>query len=245
MPVGNQPGMQCAEFDALLADALDGTLSGSGLMRFETHKSGCASCAAMFEEVNAGMKMLHALPEVEAPSYLVNSILAATTGVHASEVQAVQESLSWHERLREKLAGALRPLAVVVQPKFAMSFGMAVFTMSLALNITGFKMSSLRHVDLRPSAIVRNYYETSGRLVKYYENIRFVYEIETRVREFKRATSPDTPADQNKDQKDKKKNGEPDQRNYQNFSREDSHPVLASCPACALSDWISPYRREA
>ena len=40
--------------------------------------------------------------------------------------------------------------------------------------------------DMRPSTIKRNYYETSGRVVKYYDNIRFVYEIESRVREFKR-----------------------------------------------------------
>ena len=52
------------------------------------------------------------------------------------------------------------------------------------------RLSDLRHVDLRPSAIRRNYYETSGRVVKYYENIRFVYEIQARVRQFKEATAP-------------------------------------------------------
>ena len=71
-----------------------------------------------------------------------------------------------------------------------MSFGMAFFSLSISLSLAGVKLSDLRHVDLRPSAIKRNYYETSGKVVKYYENIRFVYEIESRVREFKRATTP-------------------------------------------------------
>ena len=57
---------------------------------------------------------------------------------------------------------------------------MAFFSLSISLSLAGVKVSDVRHVDLRPSAIKRTYYETSGRVVKYYENIRFVYEIESR-----------------------------------------------------------------
>ena len=53
-----------------------------------------------------------------------------------------------------------------------------------------------------PVAIKRTYYETTGRVVKYYENIRFVYEIESRVREFKRVTAPPEPSP--KEQKQRK-----------------------------------------
>ena len=42
----NQPGMQCAEVEALLAEALDGTLHGSQLAAFEAHQQVCASCRA-------------------------------------------------------------------------------------------------------------------------------------------------------------------------------------------------------
>ena len=80
------------------------------------------------------------------------------------------------------------------QPRFAMSFGMAFFSLSISLSLAGVKVSDVRHVDLRPSAIKRTYYETTGRVVKYYENIRFVYEIESRVREFKRVTAPPEPS---------------------------------------------------
>ncbi len=85
-----------------------------------------------------------------------------------------------------------------------MSFGMAFFSLSISLSLAGVKLSDVRHADLRPSAIKRNYYETSGRVVKYYENIRFVYEIESRVREFKRATTPAEPAPQKKEQSEER-----------------------------------------
>ncbi len=41
-------------------------------------------------------------------------------------------------------------------------------------------------MSLRPAAIRHTYYNTQARVVRYYENIRFVYEVESRVRELKR-----------------------------------------------------------
>ena len=119
-----------------------------------------------------------------------------------------------------------------------MSFGMAFFTLSVTMSLAGVKLSDLRHVDLRPSAIRRSYYETSGRVVKYYENIRFVYEIESRVRQFKEATAPAQPQPEqqnnnNNDRKDKTKDntsGQPEQKQERNYSQEGNQPVFASLP---------------
>jgi hypothetical protein len=116
-----------------------------------------------------------------------------------------------------------------------MSFGMAFFTLSVTLSLAGVKLSDLRHMDLRPSAIRRTYYETTGKVVKYYENIRFVYEIESRVRQFKEAATPaEPPAEQqnNNDRKNKTKNdnsGQPEQKQERNnYSREGNQPIFAS-----------------
>jgi hypothetical protein len=93
-------------------------------------------------------------------------------------------------------------------------------------------LGDLRHTDLRPSAIKRNYYETSGKVVKYYENIRFVYEIESRVREFKRATMPAerAPREQEKEKTPKNDNtsGQPEPRQDRNYSQEGTQPIMAS-----------------
>src|SRR5207244_3785030 len=100
------------------------------------------------------------------------------------------------------------------------------------LNVAGVKASDLRHVDLRPSALVRNYHTTTGRVVKYYENIRFVYEIESKVREFKRATTPAEPAPRQEQPRRDNNNtsGQPEQRQERNYSQEENQPVLASAP---------------
>src|SRR5205814_9255094 len=121
-----------------------------------------------------------------------------------------RESTSLVDRLRSWGAMIAAPIiGVARQPRFAMSFGMAFFTLSVTLSLAGVKLSDVRHLDLRPSAVRRTYYETTGRVVKYYENIRFVYEIESRVRQFKEATAPvEPPSDQpnNNDKKDKSNN---------------------------------------
>jgi hypothetical protein len=125
-------------------------------------------------------------------------------------------------------------IGIARQPKFAMSFGMAFFTLSVTLSFTGVKLGDLRRIDLRPSAMRRTYYETSGRVVKYYENIRFVYEIESRVRQFKQATTPAEEPEKrkNNNRKENKDNtsGRPDQKQERNYSQEGEQPVFASLP---------------
>ena len=121
----------------------------------------------------------------------------------------------------------------------------------MSLSLAGVRLSDLRHVDLRPSAIRRSYYETSGRVVKYYQNIRFVYEIESRVRQFKEATAPAEPRTEpqnnnNNDQKDKTKNdtsGQPEQKQERNYSREGNQPVFASLPNDPPVVTVTTYRR--
>jgi len=238
-------GMQCAEFDALLTDALDGTLGGTKRIRFDAHRADCQACSAMFAETQAGLSWLKDLPEVDPPAGFVERVLIATTGMAPQMETEIRQS--WVDRLRERMPKSLRPVwTTVMHPRFAMSFGMAFFSITLVLNVTGLRLSTLKQVDLRPSALVRGYYETSGKLVKYYENIRFVYELETRVRELKRATTPaDDKPDQKKDQSNDKKGNEPDQRNYQNYSLDDSHAVLASSRGGKLVDpWLTTQRRQ-
>jgi hypothetical protein len=128
------------------------------------------------------------------------------------------------------------------QPRFAMSFGMAFFSLSVTLSIAGVRVGDLAHLDLRPSAIKRTYYQTTAKVVKYYENIRVVYEVESRVREFKKAT---TPAEQPEPKKDRKNDtsGQPDQKQQRNYSQGENAPILASIPALPPVVTVTTYRR--
>jgi len=226
--------MQCSEFDALLSQAIDGTLSGDRLMAFEAHGRECKLCGPLLEEAEAGRSWLKALGEVEPPLELVNNILLATTGVLPARDRAAGQT--WLGRIKELAELIVSPIvAVARQPRFAMSFGMAFFTLSVSLSLAGVKVSDISHVDLRPSAVRRTYYETSGRVVKYYENIRFVYEIESRVQQFKRATAPAEPPreqpnnNQRKENKDNR-SGQPEQKQERNFSQGEGTLIYASLP---------------
>jgi len=126
-----------------------------------------------------------------------------------------------------------------------MSFGMAFFSLSIAMSVAGVKPSDLKQVDLRPSALKRTYYTTTAKVVKYYENIRFVYEIESRVREFKRVTTPAEPAPRREKEKNHKNDtsGQPEQRQERNYSREENQPVLASSVDDPTVVTVTTYRR--
>ncbi len=73
-----------------------------------------------------------------------------------------------------------------------MTAAMAFFSIALTLNLTGIKLTELRAADLRPSrlraTLTRQYYSTNEQVMKYYENLRLVYEMEARVRELRRST---------------------------------------------------------
>jgi hypothetical protein len=234
MPDHTSIGMQCHEFDGLVSDALDGVLTGSKLDTFHAHARTCSACGPLLAEVTAGRNWLKDLTEVEPPVSLVNNILASTTGVDTQRlrvnVSAPQPRIGWIERAQAWASASLQPIwGTVRQPRFAMSFGMAFFSLSVALSVLGVKPADLRQVSLRPSAVRHAYYNTQARVVRYYENIRFVYEVESRVRELKRNVAPAEPAPVKKDHKNDTTQ-QPEQKQDRNYSQNENHLILARAP---------------
>lgn len=252
MPEQTSNGMQCHEFDILLADAFDGILSGSQLDRFQAHARACPACGPLFADAKAGRDWLKSLTEVEPPAGLVENILASTTGIATSRLRhlalSARPRTSWLERLQASIAGLVDPIwATVRQPRFAMSFGMAFFSLSAVLSIAGIRPADVRQVSLRPAAIRHAYYSTQARVIRYYENIRFVYEVESRVREFKRATTPAEPAPEKQKERKNDTSGEPEQKQERNYSQSDNHLILAGAPLAPSDDLpvvsVTTYRR--
>ena len=235
MPDQTRNGMQCHEFDGLLSDALDGVLTGLQLDAFQAHARSCSVCGPLLVEVEAGRNWLKDLTEVEPPATLVTNILASTTGVDTQRlrvnVSAPQPRITWVEKAQAWASAAMQPIwATVRQPRFAMSFGMAFFSLSVALSVLGVKPADLRQVSLRPAALRHTYYNAQARVVRYYENIRFVYEVESRVREFKRSVTPAEPApDAEKEKKDHKNDTtqQPEQKQERNYTQTENHLILA------------------
>ena len=231
MPDDTKHGAKCTEFEALLSDAIEGRLTGTGKDSFDAHRRTCAVCAPLFADAAAGRELMRSLEPVEPPAHLVHNILVATSGVLSTRTvtAGVASATPRGERLREWWDSWFTPVAAFVrQPRFAMSFGMIFFSFSLALSAAGFKASDVAKIDLRPAAVRHAYNDAQIKVVQYYENIRFVYEIESKVRELKRATTPAEPAPQQ--QKDHKNDtsGQPEQRQDRNYSMEQGETILAA-----------------
>jgi hypothetical protein len=185
----------CGHWETLLADALDGLLKPEDEAIFTAHMAACPACTALFEEARRGREWLEFLsPEPEVPEGLLERILAQTGpgqiegfGLNDpnSDVLPVTQGLvpTW----QPGFYGQVRRYA---QPRLLMTFAMAFFSIALTLHLTDVRLSGLRLSDLRPSAI-RSFMErritmASTPIIRYYDHLRFVYEVESRMRELRR-----------------------------------------------------------
>jgi hypothetical protein len=236
MPEHTSNGMRCNEFDPLLSDALDGVLSGAELDRFQAHARACPACGPLLAEVQAGRNWLKGLTEVEPPAGLVANILASTTGVDTQRlratVRAAQPRIPWLEHVQASwLEPVFAPIwAAVRQPRFALSFAMAFFALSVGLTVAGIKPADLSKIDLRPAAIRHTYYATEARIVRYYDNVRLVYEMQAAVRGIKRNLAPAEPGPAKRKEHKNDTSQHPELKQERNYSQTDNHVILAGAP---------------
>jgi len=183
---------ECGHWETLLADALDGLLKPEDEAVFSAHMATCAACTALFEEARRGREWLEFLsPEPEVPEGLLDRILAQTGpgqvagyGLVADGSNVVPMPQPWQ---RPGFMGQIRRFA---EPRLLMTAAMAFFSIALTLNLTNVKLSSLRLSDLKPSSI-RSFVErrvtmASTPIVRYYDHLRFVYEVESTMRQLRR-----------------------------------------------------------
>jgi hypothetical protein len=98
---------------------------------------------------------------------------------------------------RSRVASAVRTSAfaqVILQPRLAMTAAMAFFSIALTMDLTGVRLRDLHASDLRPENLQRSFYQANARVVRYYEGLRVVYELESRVHDLQSASGDDTPA---------------------------------------------------
>ncbi len=116
-------------------------------------------------------------------------------------------------RSRADLRPRLRALThAVLQPRFMMTAAMAFFSIALTLNVSGVHLDQIHASDLRPSSLRRDFYQANAHVVRYYDNLRVVYELESRVHDLQRTSdensaAPAYPADE---KAPKPKDGAPD-----------------------------------
>jgi hypothetical protein len=194
-PLG-EPGrtLRCDEWENLLADALDGTLSVADQAAFTRHQNDCALCAQMFKETDQGKAWMQYLTvEPEVPAGLLGKILARTSETAGMGIQPGVPVPGRTLPARPWRRVMLPAVRQILEPRLMMTAAMAFFSIALTLNLTGIKLTQLRAQDFQPARLranlTRTFYSTNEQVTKYYENLRVVYEMESRVRELRRATA--------------------------------------------------------
>lgn len=172
--------MTCAEADILLADYVDGNLHGERKSALETHIAGCTQCREMESDVRAAAGFLARAEVVQAPPELVTRILFHMPRGKAESVPA---------RPRGRMSRWLRAVwEPILQPRFVMGMAMTILSFSMLGRFTGISVRQLNPADLNPvkvwTATEDQIHRAWNRVVKYYENIRLVYEIQSRLKEW-------------------------------------------------------------
>lgn len=198
--------LTCVQCERMIQDAIDGALLPEDQTQFDLHLAGCPSCSRVYNDALEGLSFLADLKSdpPEPSSLLLSRILAQTSGDpqvalplrrgetilvglprndypagHLATVLPFRQPdrRKWYQRLAH---GA-------TQPRFAMTAAMAFFSIALTMNLFGISPRDFRLSSLKPSNINHSFWAGRSRVVRYYDNLRIVYELESRVNEMRQA----------------------------------------------------------
>ena len=170
--------MNCAELESILADYIDGTLNGAERAALEQHASSCAVCQEFIADVTGAMTFLKGAEDIEPPPTLITRI------AYQAPRSRMREPFDKQGFLSRVAAKWLQP---ILQPRLVMGMAMTVLSFAMLERCTGVKVQRVQPADLNPVKVWANVEEKAvrvkDRLVKNYDNLRVVYEIETRLKD--------------------------------------------------------------
>ncbi|HYZ84287.1 MAG TPA: zf-HC2 domain-containing protein [Bryobacteraceae bacterium] len=171
--------LRCGEFEVLLCDYLDGTLDPEIRAALEQHRDSCAACAEMFADVTGAVTFMERAESAEPPAELLTRI---SFHIPTNQSEGLKAS-GW----RSWFGGWLQP---VLQPKFAMGMAMTILSFSMLGRFAGIEIQQLKPSDLSPvkvwEAADDKLHRAWARGVKYYESLKIVYEVRSRLSEWSR-----------------------------------------------------------
>lgn len=168
--------MNCADLEILLCDYVDGTLSAEQKTAVERHLAECASCAELARDAAGAVAFMERAAVVEPPAELLTRIL-----FELPSAKQVHGGGFW-SRLK------VRWIEPVLQPRFAMGMAMTVLSFAMLGRFAGIEIRKLQPSDLNPvkvwATVEDRAVRTWERGVKYYQSMRLVYDVQTRLNEW-------------------------------------------------------------
>ena len=175
--------MNCAELEILICDYVDGTLSTAQKAVVETHLKDCPACAELARDSAEAVAFMERASDVEPPPELITRILFDAPRAQAKIVKAEK---GWLGRL----------VTPILQPRFVMGAAMTVLSFSMLTRFV--PVRQLKSADLRPSEVWASLDDRShrawARTVKYYENLKVVYQVQTLLRDWQQQSEDRKPA---------------------------------------------------
>jgi anti-sigma factor RsiW len=203
----------CFVCEAMLPEAVDGTLSDAEQRAFDKHVAGCIECSNELAEARRGAAWLGMLKtqSPEPPANLLEKILAETSGAATQVVLPVRAYQpvwapmpppprpTWGARwvmARQQFSDtfSIENARASFPPRMAMTAAMAFFSIALTLNLTGVKLSNLRASSFTPSSLHRTAADASASATRMFQNNRAVYQVESRLSELRKDDAPGDPS---------------------------------------------------
>jgi hypothetical protein len=174
--------LRCLDIEPLLADYVDNTLSAADRATVERHLVDCPVCKEFAADLVAITGFVAKVPAVEPPAALVTKIIFETqSGRHGTFVKE-----NWFQRLLKPLVSPFS------QPRLAMGMALTILSFSMVARLAGFQVTDIKATDLQPTRvwmeIENRTLRTWDQLVKKYENLKLVIEIQQRLNEMKDAS---------------------------------------------------------
>jgi hypothetical protein len=177
--------MNCADVEIPICDYVDGTLTAEQKSAVERHLAQCPACAELARDSAAAVAFMERAADVEPPPELITRILFDAPW---------SESKTKPKSARSWLAGILSP---ILQPRFAMGMAMTILSLSMLARFVA-PVRQLQLSDLEPAKVWAGFedraYRAWGRTVKFYDNLKFVYQIQTTLREWQQQAEEQQPA---------------------------------------------------
>ncbi len=190
--------VDCTALEQRLAEWTEESLPAAAAAAMQAHAAQCEDCSLLLVQARQGHDWLGLLRQqaVEPPAGLVEAIVTRTSGAIAPLAATPQLASDAVVTPYPHRFGSIAPLAAlrrtIFDPRIALTAAMAFFSISLTLNLLGVRLGAIRASDLTPDGLhrllTRQYVQASANVVRYYENLRFVYEVESSVRELRRAS---------------------------------------------------------
>lgn len=177
--------MNCAEIEILICEYVDGTLDAARKAAVESHLAECPACAELARDSAAAVAFIERAAAVEPPPELITRILFEAPWSKGKAKP--QGGRSW-------LAGVLSP---ILQPRMVMGMAMTVLSIAMLARFVA-PVRQLRPADLQPSKVWAGLedkaYRTWGRAMKFYDNLKVVYQIQTTLREWQQQDEEQRPS---------------------------------------------------